>query len=124
MKKYTCPCCGYKSFNESPGSYEICEICSWEDDISQLRFPNMQGGANKVSLIVAQKNFEKFGACEKRLIKNVRKPVKTDQRDSNWRRIDLSVDKIEEPSDCVDYGETYPEDSTRLYYWTINFWRK
>lgn len=33
MKKYTCPCCGYKTLEEEVrGSYEICPICFWEDD--------------------------------------------------------------------------------------------
>ncbi len=36
---YPCPCCGYLVFTEPPGSYTICPICFWEDDISQLRFP-------------------------------------------------------------------------------------
>jgi hypothetical protein len=30
--KYTCPCC-YKTLGEEPpDTYEICEICFWEDD--------------------------------------------------------------------------------------------
>jgi hypothetical protein len=36
------------------GSYDICPICGWEDDVSQLRFPRMHG-ANKVSLIEGQR---------------------------------------------------------------------
>lgn len=54
--KYPCPCCGYLVFDESPGSHEICPICFWEDDLTQLRFPLMSGGANPVSLIEAQEN--------------------------------------------------------------------
>ena len=31
--KYTCPCCGYKTLDEEPpNTYDICEICFWEDD--------------------------------------------------------------------------------------------
>ncbi|MEH7657210.1 CPCC family cysteine-rich protein, partial [Bacillus velezensis] len=31
--KYTCPCCGYRTIEEEPpGTYEICNICYWEDD--------------------------------------------------------------------------------------------
>lgn len=31
--KFTCPCCGYKTMKgKPPGTYEICEICFWEDD--------------------------------------------------------------------------------------------
>lgn len=52
--KYPCPCCGYLVFDESPGSYEICPICFWEDDLSQLRFPRMSVGANRVSFLVKE----------------------------------------------------------------------
>ncbi len=30
-KKYTCPCCGYKTLAGS-GNYDLCPICYWEDD--------------------------------------------------------------------------------------------
>ncbi len=80
--KYTCPCCGYKTLEEKPpGTFEICPICFWEDDNIQFKDPDYKGGANNVSLREAQKNFVKFGASEKRFIKNVRKPTKDDEKD-------------------------------------------
>jgi hypothetical protein len=30
-----------------PGSYEICPVCFWDDDLVQLRWPTYAGGANK-----------------------------------------------------------------------------
>ena len=43
-EKFTCPCCGYKTFNEKPnGTYEICEVCFWEDDPLQLENPDLAG---------------------------------------------------------------------------------
>ncbi len=30
-KRYTCPCCGYKTLDEI-GGYDICPYCKWEDD--------------------------------------------------------------------------------------------
>ncbi|NIP43329.1 MAG: hypothetical protein GWN61_14025, partial [candidate division Zixibacteria bacterium] len=33
---YTCPCCGYRTLDDPPGSYDICGICFWEDDTVQL----------------------------------------------------------------------------------------
>ncbi|MBS7426825.1 hypothetical protein KHP59_01710 [Virgibacillus sp. 19R1-5] len=49
--KYTCPCCGYKTLNEEPpGTFEICEICFWEDDYTQFADPDYEGGANAPSL--------------------------------------------------------------------------
>jgi len=61
---HPCPSCGYDVFGEPPGSYDICPICFWEDDIVQLAFPDLAGGANKCSLIEGQHNFAAFGACE------------------------------------------------------------
>ncbi len=75
------------------------------------------GGANKVSLIDAQKNFGDIGAVESRILEHVRKPNDQDEKDKQWRQIDLSRDKIEEPIPGKDYGETYPHDVTKLCYW-------
>lgn len=61
---YTCPCCGYKTRrNEEYGSYDICLICYWEDDASQVEDTDYIG-ANPISLRQAQKNFKEFGACD------------------------------------------------------------
>ena len=59
--KVTCPCCGYKTLNEER-SYEICDVCGWEDDEIQFDDPNYRGGANSESLIEAQKNFLRYHA--------------------------------------------------------------
>jgi len=57
---YTCPCCGYKTLEEKPpGTYEICELCGWEDDFVQFKDPDYEGGANGESLREAQYNFLK-----------------------------------------------------------------
>ena len=83
--KYTCPCCGYKTLEEEPpGTYNICEICFWEDDGIQYDEPDCEGGANTVSLRQAQRNFIEFGACEKSCMEFVRNPDEKDRRDFNW----------------------------------------
>ena len=119
---YPCPCCGQLVFVEPPGSYEICPVCFWEDDISQLRFPRM-GGANHVSLIEGQKNYREYGACEPRVKPHVRPPAENESVESGWRLIDLEIDKIEDPLPGKYYGETYPRDTAILYYWGPTFWR-
>ena len=87
-KKYFCPCCGYKSLDEEPtATYQICDICFWEDDPIQFNDWNYVGGANKVSLIQGQKNFEKFGAVEKRLIAHTEQQAKKKfERNINWKK--------------------------------------
>lgn len=87
--KFACPCCGYKTFRENPnGSYDICEVCFWEDDPIQLDDPEYEGGANRVSLKQGQKNYMEFGACEREMIKNVRQPNRDEQRDENWKPLE------------------------------------
>lgn len=45
--KYTCSCCGYRTLEEEPGTYEICSICYWENDEVQFNDPDFEGGANE-----------------------------------------------------------------------------
>jgi len=51
-----CPCCGSKVVT-TPGEYEICDVCGWEDDPVQSADPNYAGGANKLSLNQARKEW-------------------------------------------------------------------
>lgn len=84
--KYTCPCCGYQTLDEEPpGTFDICSICYWEDDLIQFEDPTYDGGANTPSLKQAQQNFLKFGACDEYCKAFTRKPLQTDRRDPNWK---------------------------------------
>lgn len=48
---YSCPCCGESTLPERPpGTFEICSICNWEDDLVQFNDIDYRGGANKISL--------------------------------------------------------------------------
>lgn len=117
---YPCPCCGYLVFDEPPGSYDICSVCGWEDDLSQLRFPTTSG-ANR-PLVECQRAFvaaERTRAVPQRPA-STRGEAERDrdlQRDRDWRPLDLDVDEIEVATPGVDYGMTYPDDPTTLYYW-------
>ncbi len=56
--RYACLCCGYKTLSEPPpGTYDICEICFWEDDGVQFANPDWEVGANHESLRQAQQKF-------------------------------------------------------------------
>ena len=86
--KYTCPCCGYRTLeNEPPGTYIICPICFWEDDGIQFDDPDYEGGANKVSLRQAQKNFIEFGAFDSSALAYVRSPSVNDERNVEWKSL-------------------------------------
>ena len=99
MKKYTCPCCGYKTLEEEPpGTYDICPICFWEDDGVQFDKPYYTGGANHISLVEAQKHYLNFGACEERLLQYVRRPSEDDEKDPQWQ---LFTDNLETRSEVV-----------------------
>ena len=74
-KKYKCPCCSYYTMDEPNGSYGICEVCFWEDDIAQDKDPELAGGANRVCLREARENFLKYGACDEKAIPFTRMPT-------------------------------------------------
>jgi hypothetical protein len=50
-----CPACGFLTVSDKTyGSYNICDMCGWEDDGVQLANPACSGGANHISLVDAQ----------------------------------------------------------------------
>jgi cysteine-rich CPCC protein len=108
---YPCPACGFLTADEPPGSYNICDVCGWEDDHVQLRFPYLQGGANKESLYEHQQAWiEKI-------------PLAVQERDGfrrdvTWRP--LREGECSTPSDAprtgMEYFEAAGEDAP-TYYW-------
>ena len=123
-RSYPCPCCGYLSYSEPPGSYESCEICLWKDDPSQLRYPETRGGANRASLVEAQEDFRSTGAPEHRGLLCSRRPGSTDERDPGWRPWSRTSEDTERSPTSVGYGKSYPSDTTTLYYWRDTYWRR
>jgi Cysteine-rich CPCC len=92
-------------------------VCFWQDDIVQLRWPNFSGGANRPSLIDAQKNVSRLGAVEERLLPYVRPATEAEPMHPSWRPFDAARDVIEERRSGFDYGMTYADDGTTYYYW-------
>lgn len=54
--------------------YQICPVCFWQDDGYIDNDGYYDTGANHVNLWVAQNNYKRIGACEKRVLNYVRKP--------------------------------------------------
>lgn len=76
QKDYPCPCCGFLTLSENTHeTYEICPVCSWEDDDVQFYNPDLRGGANSESLNEAKENYSKFGASSVKYIQDVRAPL-------------------------------------------------
>ena len=73
---YRCPCCGCRTLTERAG-YEICPVCSWEDDGQDSHDADeVRGGPNgSLSLTQARQNFREFGASDRKSLQHVRKPT-------------------------------------------------
>lgn len=108
---YTCPCCGFYTLNEPAGSYAICNICGWEDDPVQLRFPTMQKGANGGSLYGYQKLILEKIPSDQTVHKGI-------ERNLKWRPLKDSdlISPEKRPQSALDYFNSAAEDSPK-YYW-------
>ena len=120
---------GTLSFVEPPGSFDICGVCFWEDDVVQLKNPYLHTGANRMSLIEAQKNFLEFGAMSRDALEYVQASP-DGERDPGWRPFDPAVDDpdggLERAySDATDpYYWWHGSDPDLIYWWRPTFWRR
>ena len=112
-------------FNQEPGHHEVCPICLWEDELGQLRFPNMPGLSNCVSLAEAQLNYLQIGVAERKNAGKGRQAFPEERLDEGWRPVNPDIDNLEEPARGIDYANTYPwRDTSVLYYWRPTYWRR
>ncbi|WDN57574.1 hydrolase (plasmid) [Streptomyces clavuligerus] len=115
---FPCPCCGHQMFS-GVGDYEICAVCSWEDDLVQLRVP-WSFGANAVCLMEAQANYRRYGAMEERFVTKVRPAAPNEPLDPGFRPVDLARDSFERLGDTGPL----PSDLSVLYWWRPSYWRR
>ncbi len=72
---HPCPCCGNRTLHEQPpGTFEICSVCFWEDDVAQFEDPTLVGGANEYSLEEAQAYFAKHGVSHPNALDHLKRP--------------------------------------------------
>jgi len=109
-RELACPACGFLTVSDSTyGSYNICDLCDWEDDGVQLANPACEGGANRESLIDAQAAaLERFPLGVKERDGFTRSPL---WRPLNSREIavarDQRVEKHWKNMALVEPGECY-----------------
>lgn len=72
---------------EPPRTYDICEICFWEDDGHQFEHQD-EDGANNVSFREAKQNFIEFGVSGKDFLKHIIPSNKGDIKDPNWKPLE------------------------------------
>ena len=80
---YKCSCCGYYTLRDE--SDDICQVCAWQEDIVQKEDPDFIGGPNEVSLNQARKNYNLFGASDKKFVDKVRKPLLKELPENNYQ---------------------------------------
>ena len=108
---YPCPACGFLMFEEAPGTYDICDICGWEDDHVQLANPRLRGGANKESLVEAQIRILKEHPIDI-------KEAGEYKRDPKWRP--LTEEESEMTKGAPETGMDYFKEAGEVdptYYW-------
>lgn len=115
--KYKCPCCGCYTFDDAPqGTYDICPVCFWEDDLLQNNKPDFKGGANRVSLNKARENYKKYGACEERFVQFVRKPNEKEKAqagmlyNANYDET-LAGERLACKDLCAEYNKLMPSQT-------------
>ncbi|WP_204745162.1 CPCC family cysteine-rich protein [Glycomyces paridis] len=105
--------------HDSVGSHGICPVCGWEDDLAQLRWPGLRGGANRPSLIEAQRHYREHRVSKPTFTPDPSLPRV--RRDPGFRHFDRATDDFEEVG---DRAADWPDDRTVLYWWRPTYWRR
>jgi Cysteine-rich CPCC len=75
-RRYPCPCCDYLTLDGAPpGTYAICPICWWEDDLSPYLDLDYEGGPNRISLRRARENYRREGVAKSKHRDDAREPL-------------------------------------------------
>lgn len=83
---HPCPCCGYRTL-PGRGDYDLCPVCSWDDEGGQ---PWEYSGANGQTLVEAQQEFLARRRPYRLRPGKVRAPRRHEARDPGWRPFELT----------------------------------
>ena len=61
--RFQCVCCDYYTVVERH-SFEVCQVCYWEDDGTTMAGLEVESRANHMTLLAARKSFEAIGAID------------------------------------------------------------
>lgn len=71
IQRVQCPCCDYFTLEERR-TWDICPVCYWEDDGSDLdRLDDRSGCNHGLTLRQGRENFRTLGACEPEMLSYV-----------------------------------------------------
>jgi hypothetical protein len=106
----TCPACGFAGLADGYGSYEVCDVCGWEDDGVQLANPTSGGGANTRSLAEVQAE----------IVGRIPVDVTTHgefRRDPRWRPLSPGELTEAEGKRCLQHWHTPAAQDRMDVYW-------
>jgi len=100
--KFACPYCGYHTLTEIGGSFDICWVCSWEEDCigfdptdtsfygsdrdeSPIWDTRYWGSANYMTVEQGRENFDQTGSSEVPRRVAVRKPNESELPRHDWK---------------------------------------
>jgi hypothetical protein len=108
---HPCPCCGYRTL-PGRGDYDLCPVCSWEDDGAE---PWAVSGPNGQTLLEAQHEYLTDPRPHRRREGRVRPPQKAEARDPDWSPIERTPELIARADEAVTaYEREIDQDRRRL----------
>ncbi len=74
-QRHQCKCCGCYTLigTKEDIAWDICPVCYWENDVFGTD-PNTYSGANHMTLAEGRENYQKFSACDVKMLPHVRPP--------------------------------------------------
>ena len=73
---YKCPCCGFYTFAEPlNGTYDICPVCFWENDVFDPGEDQPSDENHGMTLAEGREAYKRLGAVREELLPYAREPL-------------------------------------------------